>query len=52
MYTYIFLAVKYAFGLAYVEAIGKMYAFGGNSMQVYVYNSLSTAWTTSCKFKE
>jgi len=39
---------KYAFGLAFVEAIGKMYAFGGQSQAVYVYTN-TTGWTTSGK---
>ena len=38
--------VKYLFGLAFVDAIGKLYAFGGNSMQVYVYTN-GTGWKTS-----
>ena len=40
--------IKYLFGLIFVEAIGKMYAIGGNSNDVYVY-STATGWKTSSK---
>ncbi len=43
--------IKYLFGMAYVEAVDKMYVIGGNSMQVYVYSNTTKGWYTSRKFQ-